>query len=171
MYRKVILSRRERRRNISLSTHRLVHMKIKFIRKHEAQGGKKSQSKSNNEVSKKAIMWCSQGYLTTGSWSPPTRSPYTNCVFYTHNLIFPAFLKGVYGKPSAILTWKKSKCRVCLNQMRAARALKLNCYSLWFWGRRACRFCCVYISDFKQYIYNKFCTSPSHIRQSLDAGM
>lgn len=126
---------------------------------------------------KKAILWCSRGYLTTGSWSPPTRSPYTNCVFYTHNLIFPAFLKGVYGKPSAILTWKKirekkkSKCRVCLNQMRAARALKLNCYSLWFWGRRACRFCCVYISDFKQYIYNKLCTSPSHIRQSLDAGM
>lgn len=48
------------------------------------------------------------------------------------------------------------------------RSLKLNCYSLWFWGRRACRLYHVYISDFKQYIYNKLFTSPSHIR--LESG-
>lgn len=34
-----------------------------------------------------------------------------NCLFYTHKLIFLAFLKGVYGKPVAILTWKNKRWR------------------------------------------------------------
>lgn len=76
------------RRNISLLTHLLVHMKIKsteFIRKHKVEKKylKLSISKCIGAIQ---LLW----FL------------FTFCVHYTHNFIFPAFLIGVYGKPSAI---------------------------------------------------------------------